>query len=516
MLAEPSAALLHYIETAEQEIIDDFGIVEDTQTTNSSNKNKTKADSTIDTDPTVRIEALVVDIGGGTTDFSLNIVRGWVTDGQARWNIDNVNVNGLRFFGGQDISNAIKNRMLEYAREKHKEEVPDDQLDYISGKAELMKKKLTKKIGHAINVRFKNGKKCEFKLTQHELQYLMRDKMQKFNEKLQACTEDRKIDIVLIVGGSSSVPMIIEAVQTHVKNSKIVKIDNPRDAVAKGAAIASFYRSNRNINNKYVFNERNTFNIGIGVCRNNQKNIMYPIIQAGDGIPFCKEHKGFSNKYAVVKGEVVVAPIFEGEDPCTLNNTRIGSVKMIMDNNYAEDEFKMICRVSAQHTGGLEITCFAAHDRTLTGKFTWAYAGDLTGGEYATQQALEEREEKEQDKQKLYADLTQRMVYVEFLNKYEIECADIESKCTDAQITHQQFERMIIDKIKHKYQQYLKAQNCGVKPVKTSETDTAIIWMSRLEKVVGPKKGIKRSHGEIEDDDQLDQKVNPSKKKKSN
>ena len=519
LLAEPSAALLHYIETAEKEIINDFGIVEDTQTSNSANKNKTETNnqhSTIDSDPTLRFEALVVDIGGGTTDFSLNMVKGWVTNGQARWNIDNVNVNGLRFFGGQDITNAIKNKMLEYLREKHQAEVAANQLDYICGKAELMKKRLTKKIGHNINVKIGKDKRYNFELTQHELLNSMKDKMQKFNKKLKTCTEDRKIDIVLIVGGSSSVPMIVEAVKTQLNDSKIVKIDNPRDAVAKGAAIASFYRSNTHINNKYIFNETNTFNIGIGVCNKKQKNIMYPIIRAGDGIPFCREYEGFTNKYPVTKGEEVVAPVFEGADPCTLNNTRIGSVKMIMDKSYQADAFSMICRVSAKHSGGLEITCFAAHDDTITGKFTWAYASDLTGGEYATQQALEKREEKEQRKQKHYADITQRMVYVEFLQEHKIECTDMESKSTDEQITNQQFERMIIDKIKHKYEQYLKEQNCGVKPEQIHETDTAVMWMNRFEEAIKSKKGIKRSHGEIQDDNQSDQRENPCKKKKSN
>ena len=183
---------------------------------------------------------LVYDLGGGTFDVSLidfsenengnYIIKVKSTDGNDR-------------LGGKDWDE----RLFEYACDKYSDEqgtdvdeIEDDLKTLVKASMEEVKKKLSSKEKN--HVYFGSDK---IELQREEFEERTRDLVAKTMLLVDNLIDENKdflpngasdIDIVLLVGGSTRMPMISEAVKEKFGSEKVM-VEDPDLAVAKGAAL---------------------------------------------------------------------------------------------------------------------------------------------------------------------------------------------------------------------------------------------------------------------------------------
>ncbi|MCD7840691.1 MAG: Hsp70 family protein [Erysipelotrichaceae bacterium] len=189
---------------------------------------------------------LVYDLGGGTFDVTLiKMSTKQGDDGQEEAQVEVVVTGGNDRLGGKDWDDAlygyVKNKVVEEIG-LTEDDLDADTLQTIRSKVEATKKKLTKaeKAVFKVNV---DGQIVKFDVTKQEFEDLTRSlvdqtmsyvegTLDKAAEKLGAAPQ---IDKVLLVGGSTYMPMIKNAVEARFPG--IVQQEDPDRAVAKGAAI---------------------------------------------------------------------------------------------------------------------------------------------------------------------------------------------------------------------------------------------------------------------------------------
>jgi len=184
---------------------------------------------------------LVYDLGGGTFDvtlFDFNV------DSSKNTNINIIDSKGDDHLGGVDWDN----RLIGYIAEQYCNEfgVNSDDIDVelkqiIRNAAEETKIKLTQKTNYKASVNY-DGNKFKCDVTREKFEELTVDLVEKtidfIKQLLQSNSQSiDNVDVVLLVGGSTRMPMIEVAVEKMFSN-KIRKGDPDKD-VAKGAALAA-------------------------------------------------------------------------------------------------------------------------------------------------------------------------------------------------------------------------------------------------------------------------------------
>ncbi len=177
---------------------------------------------------------LVYDLGGGTFDITL------LSIGQGE--MKTVATDGNHRLGGVDFDNVIVDYIIEEI---------DNQLDYdaedddelmaeIELEAERIKKALTSKSSERITLRV-DGEKFRTEYTKKQFENDISSLVDKTVHQLRACVleanyELTDVDKILLVGGSTRIPLIGERLSQNftVKTSKEL---NPDEVVAVGAGI---------------------------------------------------------------------------------------------------------------------------------------------------------------------------------------------------------------------------------------------------------------------------------------
>ncbi len=184
---------------------------------------------------------LVYDLGGGTFDVTVIDIR----EGA----IDVVCTGGDHRLGGKNWDEALVHYMAEcFAKDTgvSAEALLNDVETYqeLLNDAEECKKRLTDREAVTRPVRFE-GKRVKVEVTREAFdrisdQFLQRtlSLTEQEIEKAQAKGYD-KIDKLLLVGGSTYMPQVLDAVRSRFQDSSILQFD-PNQAVAKGAAIFGF------------------------------------------------------------------------------------------------------------------------------------------------------------------------------------------------------------------------------------------------------------------------------------
>jgi molecular chaperone HscA len=170
----------------------------------------------------------VYDLGGGT--FDISILR--IEDGI----FEVLSTNGDTFLGGDDVDHAIVNSWSSQLGIT-KDMLSKTEVQALRLLAEEAKKQLSQKEEYATTFR---GEK--FTLTQDDLRALALPIVEK---TLQACTnalEDAELSLedieeVILVGGSTRLKSVYDAVRNFFSSSKIDNDINPDEVVALGAAV---------------------------------------------------------------------------------------------------------------------------------------------------------------------------------------------------------------------------------------------------------------------------------------
>ena len=178
----------------------------------------------------------VYDLGGGTFDVSILKVKDGIFEVLA--------TNGITHLGGDDLDRRFMEMILGEIRSRHGLDLRDDPeaLQQIRLAAEREKCRLSFETATEIVAPLPNdGKPYRRKITRGELEGLVRELVEQTIAPCRNALRDAKltpedIDEVVLVGGSTRMPLIQQTVQTVFKKAPHCEI-NPDEVVALGAAI---------------------------------------------------------------------------------------------------------------------------------------------------------------------------------------------------------------------------------------------------------------------------------------
>ena len=184
---------------------------------------------------------LVYDLGGGT--FDVTVVKMTMTQNDSGRDVQKITVlatGGDDRLGGFDWDDRLFNHILHACCDENgltPEEIEAETRQDIRSKVEEAKRKLSKKQSAKVRIDV-NGSRTEITIKRAEFEQMTSDIVAKTMNFVDATLEkvpNVEIDTVLLVGGSTYMPMIINAVEEKFPGK--VQQHDPDQAVAKGAAI---------------------------------------------------------------------------------------------------------------------------------------------------------------------------------------------------------------------------------------------------------------------------------------
>merc|ERR1712190_244862 len=182
----------------------------------------------------------VFDLGGGTFDVSILEISGGVFEVKA--------TNGDTSLGGEDLDHLILQFLANEFKKSQGIDLSQDKLavQRLREAAETAKIELSSKVQTDVNLPFITAdqtgpKHLNIPLTRSKLEQIVGDMIEKTRKPCEARTKDsglknNEIDEVLLVGGSTRMPLVSKVVQ-EIYGKEPSKAVIPDEAVAIGAAI---------------------------------------------------------------------------------------------------------------------------------------------------------------------------------------------------------------------------------------------------------------------------------------
>lgn len=192
---------------------------------------------------------MVYDLGGGTFDITL---FDFIVGDDGKTQIDVIKTGGDDRLGGIDWDD----RMFHYICEKYayenginEEEIDEETSDIIKGLVEQTKRDLSQLTKKSIQFRTSSDRQ-RLDLTQEEFTERTKDLVERTLDFVHQLLSDvglgtEDVDLVLLVGGSTLMPMIKSAVEELFPGK--VRLEEPNLAVAKGAALSAAMEWNERI-----------------------------------------------------------------------------------------------------------------------------------------------------------------------------------------------------------------------------------------------------------------------------
>ena len=183
---------------------------------------------------------LVYDLGGGTFDVSILEIGDGVFEVLA--------TNGNNKLGGDDFDNRIIELLVEDFKSKYGIDLKNDKMamQRLKEASEKAKIDLSASTKTTINLPYITAdatgpKHLEYDLTRAKFDQITEDLVKSTIDKMQAALNDAKLSKsevgkVILVGGSTRIPAVIEAVKNFIGTDPFKGI-NPDECVAIGAAI---------------------------------------------------------------------------------------------------------------------------------------------------------------------------------------------------------------------------------------------------------------------------------------
>ena len=179
---------------------------------------------------------LVYDLGGGTFDVSILELGDGVFEVKS--------TSGNNKLGGDDFDQRIIDYIVKDIKDEHDVDLSDNKmaLQRIKEEAEKAKKTLSSATSTDISLPFITAElNYETTLTRAKFESLVSDLVESTLEPVRKALEDAKlkasdIDKVILVGGSTRIPMVQELVKKELGKEPSKEV-NPDEVVAMGAAI---------------------------------------------------------------------------------------------------------------------------------------------------------------------------------------------------------------------------------------------------------------------------------------
>lgn len=185
-------------------------------------------------------KVMIYDLGGGTFDVSILEISDGVFEVLA--------TNGNNRLGGDDFDNRLMNYMVDEFKKSHGVDLSKDKMamQRLKEAAEKAKIELSGMTSTSVSLPFismteSGPAHLEMEITRQKFEALIADLIEKTAEPMRLAMKDaglsfNDIDKVILVGGSTRVPAVVEKVK-QLSGKEPFKGINPDECVAIGAAI---------------------------------------------------------------------------------------------------------------------------------------------------------------------------------------------------------------------------------------------------------------------------------------
>ncbi|MFC7220409.1 Hsp70 family protein [Streptomyces polyrhachis] len=308
-----------------------------------------------------RRRVLVYDLGGGTFDISiLNMAKGASRHGMFQV----LDFHGDSWLGGDDFDLAITARIIDWVRERHGvDPFGDRQFRYLAKAAAESAKRQLSQVEEADIIipaafRPEGGGALvdvEMTITRDEFEEMARELVDRTMRLVEEALGRQKLsreDItdVLLVGGSTLIPLVYRTVESYFGTAKVRRDVNPMECVALGAGILAGTlqgvecpacgRSNEESAascescgasladaapvDAPVIYEVTGMALGIGAAQGEQRDVFVPIIPRGTPYPLAEPR---SRSFSTTDGRMIRVPVYEGDDPVASRNKEQGVIE---------------------------------------------------------------------------------------------------------------------------------------------------------------------------------------------
>jgi molecular chaperone DnaK len=273
---------------------------------------------------------LVYDLGGGTFDVSIVEITGELTEVLAS--------HGNNQLGGDDFDRRLQLYLADRFRQTHGVDVPDDPITQarLLRLAEEVKIALSAHAFAPVREAFLGSKgktalHLETEIARSDFEDLIRPLLDETMDAIDRALQDAKlkpenVDRVILVGGSTRIPLIRNLIESHLRQSPVDGVQ-PDLCVALGAALQAGVLVGEAVDAILV--DVIPHSLGISAVAMTPMGIMpgffSVIIPRNSVIPVSR-----SQVYATVSDsqDAVEIEIFQGENPVAEENVPLGSYRV--------------------------------------------------------------------------------------------------------------------------------------------------------------------------------------------